>query len=154
MPKVKKITAIKIASQTRDSAKYNVSRLISSKSSPGHSVRVDLSQELYPHASASVIGNISVPASSRPATEAEAPVIDDAVVAGFAIATPISITPASAQVGVDTPLGGVRVGPEPRYHDEYDRRYRAYGYDRGYRGCRTVTIERDDGSVRRVRRCD
>jgi hypothetical protein len=33
--------------------------------------------------------------------------------------------------------------------------YRAYGYDRGYRGgCRTVTIERDDGSVRRIRRCD
>ena len=75
-------------------------------------------------------------------------------IAGFAIATPISITPASAQVAVDTPLGGVRVGPQPRHHDEYDRRYRAYGYDRGYRGCRTVTIERDDGSVRRVRRCD
>lgn len=36
-----------------------------------------------------------------------------------------------------------------------DWRYRhhGYGYDRGY-GCRTVTIERDDGSVRRVRRCD
>jgi hypothetical protein len=79
-------------------------------------------------------------------------------VAGFAIATPISITPASAQVGVDTPLGGVRVGPQPRYHRDYDYdrpAYRAYGYDRGYRGeCRTVTIERDDGSVRRVRRCD
>jgi hypothetical protein len=28
-------------------------------------------------------------------------------------------------------------------------------YERGrYGGCRTVTIERDDGSVRRVRRCD
>lgn len=79
-------------------------------------------------------------------------------VAGFAIATPISITPASAQVGVDTPLGGVRVGPQPRYDRDYDHdrpAYRAYGYDRGYRGgCRTVTIERDDGSVRRVRRCD
>jgi hypothetical protein len=75
-------------------------------------------------------------------------------VAGFAIATPISIAPASAQVGVDTPLGGVRVGPEPRYHRHYGPAYRAYGYDRGYRGCRTVTIERDDGSVRRVRRCD
>ena len=71
-------------------------------------------------------------------------------VAGFAIVTPIS-TPASAQVAVDTPIGGVRVGPQPRYSD---RAYRAYGYDRGYRGCRTVTIERDDGSVRRVRRCD
>jgi hypothetical protein len=76
-------------------------------------------------------------------------------IAGFAIATPISIAPASAQVAVDTPLGGVRVGPQPRYDRDYDRpAYRAYGYDRGYRGCRTVTIERDDGSVRRVRRCD
>jgi hypothetical protein len=76
-------------------------------------------------------------------------------VAGFVIATPISIAPASAQVAVDTPLGGVRVGPQPRYDRDYDRpAYRAYGYDRGYRGCRTVTIERDDGSVRRVRRCD
>src|ERR1700740_654425 len=76
-------------------------------------------------------------------------------VAGFAIATPISIAPASAQVAVDTPLGGVRGGPQPRYNRDYDRpAYRAYGYDRGYRGCRTVTIERDDGSVRRVPRCD
>jgi len=40
------------------------------------------------------------------------------------------------------PLGGVRVGPQPRYSRDYDRpAYRAYGYDRGYRGCRTVTIE-------------
>ena len=75
-------------------------------------------------------------------------------VAGFAMATPISIAPASAQVAVDTPLGGVRVGPEPRYYRDYDRpAYRAYGYDRGYRGCPTVTIVREDGSVRRVRRC-
>jgi hypothetical protein len=73
-------------------------------------------------------------------------------VAGFAIATPVSIAPASAQVAVETPLGGVRVGPQPRYYDRPS--YRAYGYDRGYRGCRTVTIERDDGSVRTVRRCD
>ena len=75
-------------------------------------------------------------------------------VAGFAIATPISVAPASAQVTVDTPIGGVRVGPERRSYRDYDQpAYRAYGYDRGYRGCRTVTIERDDGSVRRVRRC-
>ena len=74
-------------------------------------------------------------------------------VAGFAIAAPISVAPASAQVAVDTPIGGVRVGPQPRHYRHYDRSYRAYGYDRGYRGCRTVTIERDDGSVRRVRRC-
>ena len=76
-------------------------------------------------------------------------------VAGFAIAAPISVAPALAQIAVDTPIGGVRVGPQPRYYRDYDRpAYRAYGYDRGYRGCRTVTIERDDGSVRRVRRCD
>jgi hypothetical protein len=75
--------------------------------------------------------------------------------AGFVITTPISVAPVSAQVAVDTPIGGVRVGPQPRYYRDYDRpAYRAYGYDRGYRGCRTVTIERDDGSVRRVRRCD
>jgi hypothetical protein len=76
--------------------------------------------------------------------------------AGFTVATPNSMAPALAQVAVDTPLGGVRVGPQPRYDRDYDRpAYRAYGYDRGYRrGCRTVTIERDDGSVRRVRRCD
>ena len=85
-------------------------------------------------------------------------------VAGLAFATPIFVAPASAQVAVDTPIGGVRVGPQPRYDRDYDRRayrgygydrrYRSYGYDRGYRGCRTVTIQRDDGSVRRVRRCD
>ena len=75
-------------------------------------------------------------------------------VAGFAIAAPISVAPASAQIAVDTPIGGMRVGPQPRHYRHYDRPvYRAYGYDRGYRGCRTVTIERDDGSVRRVRRC-
>ena len=75
-------------------------------------------------------------------------------VAGFAVAAPISVAPASAQLAVDTPIGGVRVGPQPHYYRDYDRPgYRAYGYDRGYRGCRTVTIERDDGSVRRVRRC-
>jgi hypothetical protein len=67
-------------------------------------------------------------------------------VAGF-------VAPASAQVAIDTPIGGVRVGPQPHYSG-----YQSYGYYRGYdrgydRGCRTVTIERDDGSVRRVRRC-
>jgi hypothetical protein len=75
-------------------------------------------------------------------------------VAGISIATPV--VPASAQVTVETPVGGVRVG---RDHD-YDR-YRYSDYDRhGYRayarghGCRTITIHRDDGSFRRIRRCD
>src|SRR3954447_20247822 len=75
----------------------------------------------------------------------------------LAIAALAISNPASAQFAVDTPLGGVRVGPERHYYSDYDRpAYRAYGYDRGYHrgGCRTVTIERDDGSVRRIRRCD
>jgi len=68
-------------------------------------------------------------------------------VAGF-------IAPASAQVAIDTPIGGVRVGPQPYHYRHYEPGYRSYGYYRGYdRGCRTVTIERDDGSVRQVRRC-
>jgi len=42
-------------------------------------------------------------------------------VAGFAIATPISVAPASAQVAIDTPIGGVRVGPQRHYYRDYDR---------------------------------
>jgi hypothetical protein len=75
-------------------------------------------------------------------------------VASIAIATPIA--PASAQVIVDTPVGGVRVGRDRdydryRYSDRhrYSNRYRGYASD-----CRTITIRRDDGSVRRIRRCD
>jgi hypothetical protein len=75
--------------------------------------------------------------------------------------------PAAAQVSVDTPVGGVRIG-EPRhdYHTHYG--YRAPGYDndtvverRTYRerqvrgpGCRTVTIRESDGSMKRIERCN
>jgi len=76
--------------------------------------------------------------------------------AGMALATPV-VGPASAQVTVDTPVGGVTVGQ--RHYRDYDGpRYRAY--DEGYRGyarsggCRTITITRDDGSFKRIRRCD
>jgi hypothetical protein len=49
-------------------------------------------------------------------------------------------------VGVDTGRPGWR----ERHYRDHD-----YAYERGrFGGCRTVTIERDDGSVRRVRRCD
>ena len=69
-------------------------------------------------------------------------------VASIAIATPIA--PASAQVIVDTPVGGVRVGRDRDYDRyRYSNRYRGYASD-----CRTITIRRDDGSVRRIRRCD
>ena len=65
-------------------------------------------------------------------------------------------TPSLAQgVYFEGPGFGVDVG-RPAYRDR-DYRYRAYNYvprDRYRHGCRTVAIERDDGSVRRIRRCD
>lgn len=66
-------------------------------------------------------------------------------VGGFAIATPVSVAPASAQVIVDTPIGGVRVGPSRRHRDYERRRYRER--------CRTTIIRRADGSTTRIRRC-
>jgi hypothetical protein len=62
----------------------------------------------------------------------------------------------SAQgIGIAVPGVGIQVGEpnRPRYR-EYDRRRfreREVRYDRG---CRTITIQRDDGSMRRIRRCD
>jgi hypothetical protein len=73
----------------------------------------------------------------------------------------VSPTPAVAQ-GVYIGPGGVgidtgRPAYRERYYDEryYDRSDRSYAYERGrFGGCRTVTIERDDGSMKRIRRCD
>ena len=64
--------------------------------------------------------------------------------AAISIATPV--VPASAQVTVDTPAGGVTVGHRHHYYRDYDspRYHRGYsGYARAG-GCRTVTITRDD----------
>lgn len=61
-------------------------------------------------------------------------------------------------VHIGVPGVGVRIGePDyPRYrHRDYDRpRFREREVYLGRSGCRTVTIERDDGSVKRIRRCD
>lgn len=43
-------------------------------------------------------------------------------------------TPAAAQIAVDTPIGGVRVGPD--YRDRYDRR--VYIDRDAYASCRTI----------------
>ena len=80
------------------------------------------------------------------------------------LAATAAVTPASAQaVYFGGPGVSVGVGaPGPVYRDRYYRydrpRYRAHRhYDDDYayapRGCRTITIRRDDGSVRRIRRC-
>ena len=77
-----------------------------------------------------------------------------------AVFTPM---PSIAQgIGIDVPGVGVRIGePGYRHYRSYDgpvvRERRIYRErDVGLRsgGCRTVTIERDDGSMKRIRRCD
>ena len=82
------------------------------------------------------------------------------ILAAAGIATAV---PAAAQ-GFYFGAPGVEVGVGSRYHGSYDSpRYRSYyggprhrDYDRSYAfapRCRTVIIERDDGTVRRIRRC-
>jgi len=79
--------------------------------------------------------------------------------AGTAAIASFAPAPASAQIGVEVPGVGVHVGERPYYRD-HDRP--AYREERVFRdrevglrgGCKTVTIQRDDGSMKRIRRCD
>jgi hypothetical protein len=79
------------------------------------------------------------------------------LLAGVAALTSFAPSASFAQgVVIDTPVGGVRVG-EPGYRDGWRRERRERWRDREVRyggGCRTVTIQRDDGSMKRIRRCD
>ena len=72
----------------------------------------------------------------------------------MAAATP---APTLAQ-GVHVGPGGVSVDiGRPGYRERHYRggAYDDYAYDPRYRGgCRTVTIDRDNGSRRTIRRCD
>jgi hypothetical protein len=72
-------------------------------------------------------------------------------IGAIAVAGP---APTLAQgVYLQGPGFGVDIG-QPRYRERFHRDH-SYAYDRErFGGCRTITIERDDGSVRRVRRCD
>lgn len=78
---------------------------------------------------------------------------------GIAAVVPVSVSPTSAEgVTIETPVGGLRMGPERRYDRDYDRprdrETTGFRERSDERGCRTITIRRDDGSVRQVRRCD
>jgi hypothetical protein len=65
-----------------------------------------------------------------------------------------SPTPTVAQ-GVHIGPGGVGIDVgRPGWRERHYRDRDAYAYERRGSGCRTVTIERDDGSMKRVRRCD
>lgn len=86
-----------------------------------------------------------------------------AVLVGFIAVAGIAIaSPASAQgvyfgaPGVEVDIGGPRYRDDrPRYRAyEVEPRYQTYGYSVREPGCRTITIRRDDGSVKRIRRCD
>lgn len=72
-------------------------------------------------------------------------------------AAPLAATTARADdVGAAIARGAIRGAlgdPGYGYRDDY-RRDRHYEGRSAYGGCRTVTIERDDGSMRRIRRCD
>ena len=77
------------------------------------------------------------------------------LLAGTAAMTTFAPATSSAQgIGIDVPGVGVRIG-EPYHRHYYDGpRYRERDVYLSRRGCRTVTIERDDGTVKRIRRCD
>ena len=83
------------------------------------------------------------------------------LISAAALVTAAALTPAFAQFAVDTPVGGVRIG-DPGYRHGYRSYDGPYVERRVYRDravrlggdCRTVTIERDDGSMKRIRRCD
>ena len=74
-----------------------------------------------------------------------------------ALAGLVLATPALAEdLYVGGRAGGVGVGVDvgPGYHHGYrERDHFTTGYDRGYERCRTTIIRRDDGSVKKIRRC-
>jgi hypothetical protein len=78
-----------------------------------------------------------------------------ALAAALAAMTLSASAPATAQgVVVGVPgVGGVQIGEQdrPRYRERGRFRDRAVRYDRD---CRTITIERRNGSVKRIRRCN
>jgi hypothetical protein len=60
--------------------------------------------------------------------------------------------PSNAQgIGIAVPGVGIQIGEPDRPYERRRFREREVRYGQG---CRTVTIERDDGTVRRIRRCD
>ena len=86
------------------------------------------------------------------------------ILLGAAAVTFAAPVPSIAQgIGIQVPGVGVRIGEpdRPRYREHYRGNREDYRERRGFQerevrggGCRTVTIERDDGSVKRIRKCD
>ena len=79
------------------------------------------------------------------------------LIAALALTGVAMAQPASAQgVYLGGPGVSIGVGAPPVYRERSRRVYRERQSRRAYArdNCRTITIRRDDGSVRRIRRCD
>jgi hypothetical protein len=80
--------------------------------------------------------------------------------AAAAVTLYIPVSSSAQGIGVDVPGVGVRIGDpdRPRYreHRREDRERRGFRERevRSGQNCRTVTIQHDDGTVVRKRRCD
>jgi hypothetical protein len=82
------------------------------------------------------------------------------LISAAAAAAFIALAPVASQaqgIGIDTPVGGVRIG-EPGYRHHYYREgpvveRRVYRERDVRMGCRTITI-RDDRGVKRIRKCN
>ncbi len=74
------------------------------------------------------------------------------IIGALGAATPAPTLAQGVYVG---PGGvGVDIGRPRHYRGDQDRDYQGYAYERGYQGCRTITIRRVDGSMKQIRRCD
>lgn len=76
--------------------------------------------------------------------------------AAFVMLAPAELKAQGIEVGVPG-VAGVRIGDpgyRRHYHRDYDRpRFREREVRYGS-SCKTITIERPNGSVKRIRRCD
>jgi hypothetical protein len=80
--------------------------------------------------------------------------ISAAALAAVSVFVPTSSSLAQGVV-VEGPGVGVRVGEPRRWEERREERWgeRRRWREREVRGCRTITIQRDDGSMRRIRKC-
>ena len=80
-----------------------------------------------------------------------------ALVLTFAAAAALTAgAPAAEAQGVRIDAPGVHLGVGPRYHRDHwrDREYQFRDRATYRGGCRTVTIQRDNGVTKQIRRCD
>jgi len=80
------------------------------------------------------------------------------LISAAALAALVTFVPTSSSLAqgvvIEGPGVGVRVGEPRRWEERREERREHRWREREVRGdCRTITIQRDDGSVRRIRKC-